>query len=57
MVYLEDDWIGEDAGYTPTLPSAWLKRRDGEDISRLEGVMVHSGWWAGGGDGAQRMVG
>ena len=39
---LEDDWKGEDAGYTLTLPSAWLKRRDGEDISRLEGVMVHS---------------
>jgi hypothetical protein len=45
MVYLEDDWKGEDAGYTPTLPSAWLNRRGGEDISRLEGVMVHSGWW------------
>ncbi len=41
LVYLEDDWRGDDAGYTPTLPSAWLTRNGDE----LKGVMVHSGWW------------
>jgi hypothetical protein len=25
LVHLVDDWRGENAGYTPTLPSAWLK--------------------------------
>jgi hypothetical protein len=38
-----DDWRGENAGYTPTFPSAWLKH-DAES-STLQAVLVHSGWW------------
>eukprot|EP01051_Picozoa_sp_SAG22_P001584 SAG22_NODE_63_length_23302_cov_17.506551_16_plen_318_part_00 len=41
LVHLEDDWRGSDAGYTPTFPSAWLRRTG--DV--LQAVMVHSGWW------------
>ena len=41
MVHLVDDWRGTGAGYTPTLPSAWLHREG--DV--LKAVMVHSGWW------------
>jgi hypothetical protein len=43
LVHLVDDWRGENAGYTPTFPSAWLKH-DAES-STLQAVLVHSGWW------------
>jgi hypothetical protein len=43
LVHLEDDWRGENAGYTSTFPSAWLKYD--ANASTLEAVLVHSGWW------------
>jgi hypothetical protein len=43
LVHLVDDWRGENAGYTPTLPSAWLKYD--AKASTLQAVLVHSGWW------------
>ena len=40
-VQLLEAAVAHDAGYTATLPSAWLTRNGNE----LRGVMVHSGWW------------
>lgn len=42
VVHLEDDWRGVGAGYTPTLPTAWMQPWQN---GQLRVAMVHSGFW------------